>query len=398
VSALAVGLRGLLAELDPASLTGDSARRLFAEAAEVERLVSALKLLLAPALKASSPAAGHRSVEEWMASASGTSLAEAHKTIAIAENVSGLPTTGQALRSGELSIAQVEAVASAAVAAPASEAKLLLAARSETVRELQSRSRRVVLESRGTVEERYARQRRLRSFAHWVDDEGMVAGRFRLTPDAGSAVVKAIQRQADRHFRLANRQARRESPESYAADALVDLVTGGARKLTGPRGGADRRAGREVVVVVSHEALRRGFVADGSDEVCEVPGFGAVPVAAARGILADCFLKAVVVDGTRVTHVKHFGRHRRAEIDTALLVQGVVGRGSVRCSADGCDRQVGLEWDHVQPFAKGGPTSVDNLQPLCRFHHRQKTAAQAGGAGGIRVRRRGPPEGSGELL
>ena len=396
MGALVAGLRGLLAQLDPGSLTGESARRLFAEAAAVERLASALKLLLAPALKASSPATGHRSVEEWMASESGTSLADAHKVVATAEKVAQLAITGQALRSGELSVAQVEAVASAAVVAPASEAKLLLAARSETVRELQSRSRRVVLESRGTVEERYARQRRLRSFAHWVDDEGMVAGRFRLTPDVGSAVVKVVQRQADRHFRLANQQGRRESAENYAADALVDLVTGGARKLTGPRGAADRRAGREVVVVVSHEALRRGFVADASDEVCEVPGFGAVPVAAARGILADCFLKAVVVDGTRVTHVKHFGRHRRAEIDTALLVQGVVGRGSVRCSADGCDRQVGLEWDHVQPFAKGGPTSVDNLQPLCRFHHRQKTAAQAGGAGGIRVRRRGPPEGSGE--
>ena len=357
---LAAGLRGLLAGLDPASLSGESARRLFAEAAEIERLGSALKLLVAPAVKASSPVAGHRSVEDWMASQSRTSVAEVHKVIGTAEKVAQLPNTVAALRSGALSASQVEAVATAAVASPGSEAELLSAARSETVRELESRARRVVLESRGTVEQRYARQRRLRSFAHWVDDEGMVAGRFRLTPDVGSALIRTIQRQADRGFRRAYREGRRESLENYAADALVELLTGPGM-VAGPRGEAARRTGGELVVVVSHEALRRGFVVEGSDELCELPGFGAVPVAAAREMLADCFLKAVVVDGTRVTHVKHFGRRRSAEIDTALLAQNVVGEGSLRCSAEGCDRQVGLEWDHVQPFAEGGPTSVDNL-------------------------------------
>ena len=35
--------------------------------------------------------------------------------------------------------------------------------------------------------------------------------------------------------------------------------------------------------------------------------------------------------------------------------------------ADRCDL------DHNQPFAKGGPTSVNNLAPLCRKHHLGKT-------------------------
>jgi hypothetical protein len=244
-----------------------------------------------------------------------------------------------------------------------------------------------VLNSRGSVEERYARQRQLRSFSHWTDDEGMVAGRFRLTPDDGAAVIKAIQREADRHYRLAYREGRRESPENYAADALVALVTG--EGLLGKRAST----GSEVVVVLSYEALRRGFVDPGAQEpdaeesdaeepdldkteFCEVPGFGAVPVSKAREMLADAFLKGVVVDGTRVTHVKHFGRHRPAEVDTALLVESVLRRGQVKCVAQGCDRTVGLEWDHEVPFARGGPTSVENLQALCRFHHRQKSAAR----------------------
>jgi len=29
--------------------------------------------------------------------------------------------------------------------------------------------------------------------------------------------------------------------------------------------------------------------------------------------------------------------------------------------------------DHIVPHARGGPTSTDNLAPLCRRHHRLKT-------------------------
>ncbi len=34
---------------------------------------------------------------------------------------------------------------------------------------------------------------------------------------------------------------------------------------------------------------------------------------------------------------------------------------------------VGLEIDHIKPFAEGGPASFENLVRLCRRHHHQKT-------------------------
>jgi hypothetical protein len=33
----------------------------------------------------------------------------------------------------------------------------------------------------------------------------------------------------------------------------------------------------------------------------------------------------------------------------------------------------GCEWDHVDPCANGGETSVANLKPECKPHHWEKT-------------------------
>jgi len=293
--------RAVVASLDFDALTSSEAAGAFETFAELEKLGASGKLLVAPRISASDAwaRAGHRSPEEWMAKTSGTSVGQAKLMAETAKRVEQLPATQGALRSGELSLAQAAAVSEAAVAAPAKEAELLELARSESVKALRDKSRRVVLDSRGSVEERYARQRKLRSFSSWTDDEGMVAGRFRLTPDAGAALVNRIRAEADRQYRKAYKEGRRESPENYAADALVGLVTG-----EGLIGTKTRSRGAEVVVLVSRESLRRGTVDTDAGELCEVPGFGAIPVSRAREMLADCFLKAVVIDGKRADPAK----------------------------------------------------------------------------------------------
>ena len=365
--------RAVVASLDIASVTPAQAASLFEDSAELEKLAAAVKVMVAPNIARSDAwaNAGHRSPEEWMARKSGTSIGQAKNTVETGRRLSKLPATQAAIQSGSLSLAQAAAVSGAAAADPSSEEKLLEAAGTESLKELQRQSRRTVLDAQGSVEERYARQRTLRSFRSWIDEDGMTAGQFRLTPEVGAAVVNKIRTESDRRFRRAYKKGKSESPENYAADAFASLVTG--EGLIGPKSGSK---GAEVVVLVSHASLKRGTVDPTSDEICEVPGFGAIPVSRAREMLGNCFLKGVLIDGKKVVTVKHFGRHRPAELDTALLVRSVLDQGQVMCVVEGCDHTAHIQWDHAHPFALGGPTSEDNLNPMCGFHNREKEAGR----------------------
>jgi hypothetical protein len=173
-------------------------------------------------------------------------------------------------------------------------------------------------------------------------------------------------------FRTAYKQGRREPNEAYAADALVALVTGKAN---------GKPAAPQVVIDVTHRSLVTGEV--GERDVCEVRGVGPIPVGRAREIMADAFLKALLTDGQDVRLVKHFGRHLPAEIRTALAWRYRT------CIEPGCDRTVGLEWDHVDPVANGGPTSYENVGPRCKLHHKAKTERDR--AVGLLGGERGPP-------
>jgi hypothetical protein len=87
-----------------------------------------------------------------------------------------------------------------------------------------------------------------------------------------------------------------------------------------------------------------------------------------QDILDDAFLVGLFVKGVEVTKVRRFGRHIPAAVRDALRV-----RDHGTCTIEGCHRNAHLQIDHKRPYAKGGPTALDNLQLLCLHHHRRKT-------------------------
>lgn len=62
-------------------------------------------------------------------------------------------------------------------------------------------------------------------------------------------------------------------------------------------------------------------------------------------------------------------RYRKSPIPSELRWQ-VFRRDSFTCK--GCGLQAHLEADHVIPESKGGPTTLENLQTLCRDCNRRK--------------------------
>lgn len=134
---------------------------------------------------------------------------------------------------------------------------------------------------------------------------------------------------------------------------------------------AARNRGADLVLVCDLNAYRRGETRPG--EVSQIVGGGPLPVSVVRQLAADAFLKAVLHDGKQIHTVAHFGRHIPAELRTALELGPLPTLDGSRCVEEACDRRYGLEWDHVDPVANGGPTSYANLKPRCWPHHQAKT-------------------------
>ena len=65
----------------------------------------------------------------------------------------------------------------------------------------------------------------------WTDHDGMVAGRFRLTPEVGGQVKAAIDAQVRRIFRE-HKGSDHEPHAAYAADVLAAFVVRGGDATT----------------------------------------------------------------------------------------------------------------------------------------------------------------------
>ncbi len=115
---------------------------------------------------------------------------------------------------------------------------------------------------------------------------------------------------------------------------------------------------------VDVEALRRGRVQ--GEELCEIAGVGPVPVSTARSVLGEAIVKLVITTGVDVANVTHVGRGPTAAQRAALLWM------NPSCAVEGCDRRR-VEWDHQIPWAETRHTRLDELDPLCAFHHDLKT-------------------------
>lgn len=361
---IAADLRSVLSGLEPERLSGADADRLLEAFAEIEKLASGGKLLAARRVETSNTwrRKGHRSAAAHVAEVTGTGLGQAINSLATARQLGSLPTTEDALRKGRLSESQVKEIAGAATARPEAERSLVDAATSQPLNVLKLRCQRVKASGHDQTSNYHA-IRRGRYFRNWTDGDGAVRLDARLTPDEGARLLAKLRAETDRVVAEARRAGVEEPRRALTADALVRLVAGRSddgRSKKGSDGPATM-----VHVRVDHAALVRGRVEPG--EICEIPGVGPIPVAVARGLAADSILSVLVTNGVDVTGVAHGGRTIPASVRRALTERDPV------CVVPGCGARDDLEIDHLEPLAKGGVTSLENLVRLCHWHHYLKT-------------------------
>jgi len=345
-------LDDLAREFDAPALSPEAALRVVDELGAIRRVVDGMTAKAAKRV-ADAHVNGRLGVGA-AARALGIPNGEVRAAIDTATKLEQLPATDAAVRDGRLSAREAQMIADAATFNRAAEQELL-----DTVDHGLVRLRDACVAARAAVEDpadRAKRQRELREWRMWTDTDGMLAGRFRFTPETGGLLKTAIEAAQQRIYRR-QKAAHHESLDAYAADAVSELMLGDPDA---------KGVGANVHILVDHGTLMCGGTADG--EVCEIPGVGPVDVNWVKELLGSAFLTVIIKKGKDILTVAHLGRHVPAEVQTALLVSGR------ECDIDGCDNRGYLERDHVHDHAKGGSTSFANLGWLCYLHHRLKSS------------------------
>ena len=357
----------MLAGLDPEVYSGTDCAEVVELLARAEKRSAGARLLFAA--RAAECRAykerGYSSPATWLARTSGVSAGEAKSSLDTAVHLAECPETREALLAGEISLVQANEIARTEQEAPGSEADLLNRASTGSINGLKEECRRRRLAARDPdeLEEVHRRQRRERYERHWTDDQAMGHLAAAWPAEVYVAVANRIDAEVDDLLRKARRDGVEPEPvERLRADALASLILDA---------GAGRRLGRpELVLVCDVAAFQRGQAQ--VSETCHIAGGGPVPVSVAQEIAVSSFIKGVLHNGTTIEQVAHFrGRFRSAHLQTALGLGDPPLFPGIACVD--CGRRYGIQWDHADPVAHGGPTSYANMQPLCYPCHQAKT-------------------------
>ncbi len=213
---------------EPGRYSGADASVLVGVFAKGERLCAAGKTLAARRAADANchQGAGHKTPALWLAEVTGESVGEAIDVLSLGDSLAAHPGMDSALRGGKLSRSKAKAIAGAVKVNPGAEDELVATAEGDTARQMRDRCQRAKAQGRSRQDEkaRYAAIHRDRSCRTWTDTEtGAFRLDARLTPDAGAALKAALQLESDRVFHEARRAGHKDSPDAYAADALVTL-------------------------------------------------------------------------------------------------------------------------------------------------------------------------------
>ena len=331
--------RCLVDGFDPASLSGPDAHGAVLAFSVLEKLAASGKLLAAGRLDETGAWVGdgtHSDIGAFLAATSGTSIGAARAAMDTARQVKTQPAVQDALRRGELSPGQAEAVSAAVKSDPSAEDGLVDLAKTAGLKGLKTECDRVTAAARSRESDAANTERIYtnRSLRHRKMSDG--SGRIDIHgPLDRTAQIMAALEPLERELFEQNRKTSTVvHPDAVAFDAMAtmaDLFTrgrglddiddgdgeGGGGRSDGREGEADvapapsgkrakTRGSRPLAVIVvhvSHAAYLRGNTVPG--EICEIEGAGPITVATAYRLASDSIMKAVVNNGVDISLISH---------------------------------------------------------------------------------------------
>jgi hypothetical protein len=348
----------------PSASIEDLGEQIAALAARLHAATYELLVLLREFDRRTGWTGGFASCAHWLSWRTGIAPGAAREKVRVAHALASLPMVSATMQRGALSYAKVRALTR--VATPENEASLLNVALSGTAAHVE----RLVRAWRRVDRLQAAAQEEARHLARhlstWVDEHGMVVIRGRLTPEVGAVVHRALEAAADRLFREgrdvapAERLEEEVTPAQRRADALGLLAE------TALASDLDRGSAGDRYQVVLHIDSSSGVVAgEGLSGTLEVD-HGALNVSAETSQRLSCDASVVTMRHDHDGTILDVGRKTRTvppSIQRALRARDRSCRFP-GCTARRCDAH------HVEHWADGGVTSLDNLVLLCRRHHR----------------------------
>jgi hypothetical protein len=175
-----------------------------------------------------------------------------------------------------------------------------------------------------------------------------------LDPEGGQVVRTALEAHVDSWSRS------RDDARTVAqkrADALVEICRDFLDHGDPPTTGGEKP---HVSLIVDLERLTDGSGRSEFDDGTVITRRDALRV------VCDASVSRIVTNGP--SEVLDVGRRTRTVTTAQRRALTIRDRG---CTAPGCDRP--SRWcdvHHIEPWALGGPTDLDNLTLLCRRHHR----------------------------
>ncbi len=332
---------------------------------------------------------GMLSCAHWLNWRCGISLGAAREKIRVAHALSALPQISAAFEQGVLSYSKVRAMTR--VATPENQAELMNIALHGTAAHMEKLVRGYRRECDGQSLERAQVQHQARGLHYYHDDDGSLVISARFTPEQGAVVLNAIQASLDafdadtdagdededshqtRHLQQTGHlkisaETSEVIPEPEAtsgqrrADALVRLAEATLASESIPSAAAERY---QVVVHLVSEDGPRHFQGPHQHSGCFLDDGPAIAGQTARRLACDAGVITLSEDSDG--NPLHVGRKTRS-ISPALRRALRYRDGG--CRFPGCTHTRFVDAHHIEHWADGGNTDIENLLLLCGHHHR----------------------------